>query len=127
RLQPGRRGDLARVPFVGKGSPNAGTLVYPNDWNNIAAALGFSWSLPWFGKDKTVLRVGYGIGYQGRFAGGNGGTFYSTIAAVPGLTQTAVHPASASELSLLNISLPIPERAPCGQLAVSSLTQRNES
>src|SRR5205823_534332 len=113
-LQPGKRGDLTIVQFVGKGSPNSNTLVYPNDWNNVAPAVGFSWSLPWLGKDKTVLRVGYGWGYQGRFAGGNGGTFYSTIAAVPGLTQTAAHPASPSELRLLNISLPIPVRAPSG-------------
>src|SRR6185295_16372776 len=36
-------------------------------------------------------------------------------------------PATQSELSLSSISLPIPERAPSGQLAVSSLTQRNET
>jgi hypothetical protein len=56
---------LTRVQFAGKHSPNPDALWYQDDWNNIAPAVGFSWSLPWFGKDKTVLRAGYGISYQG--------------------------------------------------------------
>ena len=36
-----------------------------NDRNNFGPAVGLSWSLPWGGKDKTVVRAGYGISYQG--------------------------------------------------------------
>jgi hypothetical protein len=127
-FRPGQRGDLMTLQFVGKNSPNPDIKVYPDDWNNVAPAVGFSWSLPWFGKDKTVLRAGYGIGYQGRFAGGNGGTFYSTLAAVPGLTQTAQHFATTiDELKLTNIVLPIPERAPSGKIEVAPLTSRSQS
>ena len=48
----------------GKNSPNPDKQLYKNDWNNLAPAVGLSWSLPWFGKDKTVLRLGYGVGYE---------------------------------------------------------------
>jgi hypothetical protein len=36
--------------------------VYPNDWNNFAPSIGFSWNVPSVGK-TTVLRGGYGISY----------------------------------------------------------------
>ena len=67
--RPGERGTDTLVEFVGKNSPNPEKLLYNNDWNNIGPSVGLSWSLPWGGKDKTVLRAGYGIAYQGRFAG----------------------------------------------------------
>ncbi|MGH9838663.1 MAG: carboxypeptidase regulatory-like domain-containing protein, partial [Blastocatellia bacterium] len=64
-FQPGlRKGDLTKIQLVGKNSPNEKTRLYDNDLNNFAPAAGFSWSIPYFGKDKTVLRVGYGIGYE---------------------------------------------------------------
>src|SRR5262249_60304638 len=53
------------LQLVGKNSPNPDTLFYQNDRNNFSPAIGLSWSLPWGGKDKTVLRAGYGISYQG--------------------------------------------------------------
>jgi hypothetical protein len=63
--QPGlMKGSLTNVELVGKHSPNPDKKLYNDDWNNFAPAVGFSWSLPWFGKDKTVLRAGYGIGYE---------------------------------------------------------------
>ena len=65
---------LACQRSTGEDHSNEAVSGHPksDDWNNFAPAVGFSWSLPWWGKDKTVLRVGYGWGYQGRFAGGNG-------------------------------------------------------
>jgi hypothetical protein len=125
-FKPGQRGGLTQMELVGKNSTHPDKQVYQDDWNNFAPAVGLSWSLPWFGKDKTVLRMGYGWGYQGRAAGGN--TLFSTLSAVPGLTQTAVHVTTTpSELNLVNIVLPIPERAPGGKIFTSSLTQRNET
>jgi hypothetical protein len=56
---------LTTVQFVGKNSTHEGILSNKNDWNNFAPAVGLSWNLPWWGKDKTVLRAGYGISFAG--------------------------------------------------------------
>src|SRR5262249_48209456 len=53
---------LTATEFVGKDSPNSGKLVHPNDWNNIAPSLGFSWAVPKL--RNTVIRGGYGINYS---------------------------------------------------------------
>jgi hypothetical protein len=63
--QPGlENGFLTRVQLIGKRSPNPNTRLYGDDWNNFAPAVGVSWSIPYFGKDKTFLRAGYSIGYE---------------------------------------------------------------
>jgi hypothetical protein len=54
--RPGIRGGLTRMEFVGKHSPQPDKKLYRDDWNNFAPAVGLNWSLPWFGRDKTVLR-----------------------------------------------------------------------
>jgi hypothetical protein len=60
---PGATGGALTVfEYAGKHSPNPSVLVYPDDWNNFAPSLGFSWNVPWFTK-TTVLRGGYGITY----------------------------------------------------------------
>ncbi|PYS38599.1 MAG: hypothetical protein DMG14_17075, partial [Acidobacteria bacterium] len=54
--QPGfMKGSLTTPEFVGKNSPNPNKQIYNDDWNNFAPAAGLTWSLPWLGKDKTVL------------------------------------------------------------------------
>jgi hypothetical protein len=55
-------GSLTVFEFAGKHSPNSSELIIPNDWNNFAPSLGFSWNVPWFTK-ATVLRGGYGLTY----------------------------------------------------------------
>ncbi|MBI4473482.1 MAG: carboxypeptidase regulatory-like domain-containing protein [Acidobacteria bacterium] len=63
--QPGRmNGSLTRIELVGKNSANPKAQLYGDDWKNFAPAIGLNWSIPYFGKDKTVLRVGYSIGYE---------------------------------------------------------------
>jgi hypothetical protein len=57
-------GSLTQLQLIGRNSPNPSVQPYNRDWNNFAPAVGLSWSLPWFGKDKTVFRMGYGIGYE---------------------------------------------------------------
>src|SRR5262249_51468140 len=52
-------GGITTVQFVGKNSPNPDKQVFNDDYNNFAPSFGFSYSLPWFGKDKTVIRGGY--------------------------------------------------------------------
>src|SRR5439155_4896079 len=107
------RGGPTVLQLVGKKSPNPGTLFYQNDWNNIAPAVRFSWSLPWGGKDKTVLRAGYGIAYQGAASfnaglniasGNNPGLSYNQSLTTLGLGNAFLNFASPD--------LPIPMPAP---------------
>jgi hypothetical protein len=99
------------VQFVGKNSPNPGQQLFNNDWNNLAPSIGLSWSLPWFGKDKTVLRAGYGWSYTG------GLKTIGDITAIAQLTgtfegsgTTGIQYTSPNYLSLANIKLPIPQQ-----------------
>jgi len=64
-MRPGVRADQTTLEFVGPGSPNPDRSVYNNDWNNFGPAFGFAWQVPWFGKEKTTVRGGYQITYQG--------------------------------------------------------------
>src|SRR5215475_7383807 len=65
RFRPGASGGSPTIiGFAGKNSPNADTLIYNNDLNNIAPSFGFSWNVPWF-KRSAVLRGGYGVNYTG--------------------------------------------------------------
>jgi len=64
-FQPGRlTGSLTRLEQVGPRSANPQRKLYQNDLNNFAPAAGLAWRLPWLGRNKTVLRIGYGIGYE---------------------------------------------------------------
>jgi hypothetical protein len=54
---------LTATEFVGKDSPKPNKLVHGNAWNNIAPSIGFSWGVPYFGRN-TVIRGGYGINYS---------------------------------------------------------------
>ena len=63
--QPGRmNGTLTTIQFVGADSPNPEKQLHNDDWNNFAPAVGLSWHIPYFGADNTVLRLGYGVGYE---------------------------------------------------------------
>jgi len=65
RFNPGATGGSPTIiGFAGKHSPDPGTLIYNNDFNNIAPSFGFSWNVPWFTR-STVARGGYGVNYTG--------------------------------------------------------------
>jgi hypothetical protein len=105
--------NLAQVEFAGKNStnPNVSTNLKGDDYNNFAPAVGFSWSLPWFGKNKTVLRSGYGISYLGSLR--NFINVDSTVGTVPGMVLTSANGTGVNYVpqaytSLSNITLPIP-------------------
>jgi len=105
--------NLTEVQFVGKNSdhPDVGVNLRGNDLNNFAPAVGLSWTLPWFGKDKTVLRSGYGINYPGALR--NFITVDNTIGTVPGINLvgsggTGITYTPSTYTSLSDISLPIP-------------------
>jgi hypothetical protein len=56
---------VTTLEFVGPKTANPKKSAYNKDWNNIGPAIGFAWSLPWFGKGKTNVRGGYQITYAG--------------------------------------------------------------
>jgi len=125
--KPGVRGELTKVEFVGKHSPQPNKKLYQNDWNNFGPAVGLSWSLPWGGKDKTVLRAGYGWAFAGRFAAGGGLGVDVNVGLAPSTNQFANHPSTRNEdVDLRNIVIPIPERNPDGVLPVVPVTERNQ-
>jgi hypothetical protein len=70
-MRPNQRGDLTKLQFVGKGSPNPDIPWYPDDYTNFGPAVGFSWQVPWFGKGKTTVRGGYQMTYQINQSGNN--------------------------------------------------------
>jgi hypothetical protein len=98
------------IELVGKNSPNPERQIWNDDWNNFAPSFGLSWSLPWLGKDKTVLRAGYGWSYPGNPMFGT--AIRDVAGSVPtvqaGSTNTGLFHTQAPYLSLANISLPIP-------------------
>ncbi len=118
--QPGHlAGSPTRVELVGRNSPNPGRKLYDNDWNNFAPSIGLGWSLPWFGKNKTVLRVGYGWSYER-----NSLRILDVVAGdQPGLRE-AVTFTSASFLSLANFRLPLtPAGRPLDEVPLTDRTQ----
>jgi hypothetical protein len=113
-------GSLTRLQLVGKNSPNEDTPLYEPDWNNFAPAVGFSWALSYFGKNKTVLRGGFGMGYER-----NSLRIVDIVAGdQPGL-RTLTTFAQTSYLNLARVGLPL---TPAGQpLELVPLTDRNQT
>ncbi len=103
------------LQLVGKNSSHPNTLFYQNDWNNFGPAIGLSWSVPWGGKEKTVVRAGYGMAYQGA-ASFNAGLNVAS-GNNPGLSQTQNFASLGIGNTYFNFSssnLPIPVPAPTG-------------
>ena len=64
-FRPGAAGGaLTRVETIGPGSGNPSRQLFRPDRNNFAPHVGLSWSLPWLGENKTILRMGYSMGYE---------------------------------------------------------------
>jgi Carboxypeptidase regulatory-like domain len=93
-MKPGVRGDLMQIIYVGPNSPNPGQAIYNRDLNNFSPAVGFAWSVPWAGKDKTTVRGGYQIQYTG---GGRGFVLDTAIGNPPGSSNTANYIIPASD------------------------------
>jgi hypothetical protein len=115
-FQPGvLNGSLTRMQLVGPATDHPDLKLYNNDNNNFAPFVGFAWSLPgggawhWLtgGKDKTVIRAGYGISYQrdSIYIAHMNSAFEPN-----GLTTSPILQ-STSLLNVGNIALPIPTTA----------------
>jgi hypothetical protein len=116
-----QKAPLSQVQFVGPHSTNPGAKLWQNDWNNVGPAVGFSWSLPWFGKDKTTVRGGYAVNYMGHIGqlidlDAQAGT------SVPG-TSDSETVTSTSYLDLTNINFPLPRRKPLDTIPLTDRTQ----
>src|SRR2546426_5652288 len=119
-------GSLTKTAFTGKYSPNPDTQWYRDDWNNFAPAVGLSWSLPWWGKDKTVLRAGYGINYEGA-ANYNAGWNFSNPGQSYAQNFTRLG-LGAQYFNLTTIPIPVQQPGPdIVPLAVEPLTQRTST
>jgi hypothetical protein len=81
---------LSVIKFVGPDSPNPGVTAMPENWYNFGPAVGFAYTLPWFGEGKTTIRGGYqqtfGAASTNRSAGIGG--VEGIIANAPGATTT---------------------------------------
>jgi len=122
--QPGRlAGSLTQVLLVGPGSPNPDLDLYQGDNNNWAPAVGLAWKLPaWgriIGKDSTVLRMGYGIGYER-----NSLRLLDVVAGdLPGLREVRTF-TTASFLGLTSLRLPLtPLGRPLDPVPLTDRTQ----
>jgi hypothetical protein len=116
-----QRGDLNTVQFVGKNSPNPDIALWNNDMNNFGPAVGFSWSVPWFGADKTTLRGGYGVTYVGT-VGRASAIDAATGPSMPGVSHNATF-TSTQYLDLTNAMLPVPRNKPLQPISVADRTQ----
>jgi hypothetical protein len=54
-------GALTQLQTVGPNSANPNTQLYKNYFKSFEPAFGLSWAIPYFGRNKTVLRVGFGL------------------------------------------------------------------
>jgi carboxypeptidase family protein/TonB-dependent receptor-like protein len=115
-FQPGvLNGSLSRMQLVGPGTDHPDLKLYNNDNNNFAPFVGFAWSLPasgamhWLtgGKDRTVIRAGYGISYQrdSIYVAHMNSAFEPN-----GLTTSPIEQ-STGLLNVGNVTLPIPTNA----------------
>jgi len=115
-FQPGvLNGSLTQFQLIGPGTDHPNTKLYNNDNKDFAPFVGFAWSVPgegpfhWLtgGKDKTVIRAGYGISYQrdSLYLAHMNSEF-----APNGLTTSPVLQ-STGLLNVGNIALPIPTTA----------------
>jgi hypothetical protein len=131
-MNPGVRGDVTSMQFVGPNSPNENESIYQKDFNNFGPAVGFAWQVPWFGAGRTTLRGGYQVTFQGggrfdelqngAFVGPN--LFPGPLGAPPGSTfQAGVFPQNVyMDLTSVPAALPIP--VPVAPMQPIPLTSR---
>ena len=56
--------NLTTLEYIGKNSAHPNVQPWDSNNKNFAPTIGLSYSLPWLGRDKTVIRAGYGIAYE---------------------------------------------------------------
>lgn len=127
-MQPGQRGPLTQLQFVGPGSPNPGTSVWPKEYHNFSPAIGFAWTVPWFGAGRTTLRGGYQISF---LPGGGGrlNTLNTTLANPPGSSYDATvnQTSSLQYLDMTKLASLVPVTIPTAPMQPILVTDRSVS
>ena len=103
-LRPDNGVDLSlatTAEFVGPKTANPDKSLYKNDWNNVGPAVGFAWSVPWFGEGKTNVRGGYQITYSG---GGQAQPIDNFIFSNPGFQSNPMTMQPADGTSYFNLT-----------------------
>ena len=118
-----QRGDLSTVEFIGPESPSPDKQIYKDDWNNFGPAVGFSWSVPWFGENKTSVRGGYSLVYQGGGRGLDLDTALTTNLPGIGDAQTGFIPTTFTNLATLN--LPLTRNVPLQPVSITQARTSN--
>src|SRR5262249_4765860 len=123
-MNPGIRGDLTQLQFVGPDSPNPNKTVYPNDWNNLGPAIGFAWQPTFFGEGKTTVRGGYQITFQG---GGRFSTLDPVLSNPPGSTYPGQYRGDSTNtyLDLTKLATGIPTPVPIKPMQPILITDRS--
>jgi hypothetical protein len=114
-----------QLQLIGKNSPNPGVQAWKPDHRDFAPALGLSYSLPWFGKDKTVFRAGYGVSYEKNFL-----ALLNQIYGygAPGLGQAqSVTPSTYEGLGQISLPLPIPSTPPLATIPINDNNSSTQS
>jgi hypothetical protein len=93
-------GALTQIQTVGPHSAHADQQLYKDYYKGFEPAVGLSWSIPYFGKDKTVFRAGY------TWARPMSQSFLTIDGSVPSFgTSATVSPVSAAFLNSVNLPL----------------------
>jgi hypothetical protein len=134
---------LSSIQFIGPGSPNPKVKAIPEQYTNFGPAIGFAYSMPWFGEGKTTIRGGYQQTFQRLLVNNSGeanGTdtfigqipgsqrFYETTNVNDPVFQSVINPTSgtgrAINLSDLANLVPVrPQVNPGGVLPLGARAQ----
>jgi hypothetical protein len=130
-MRPGpRRGEDLIFNFVGPNSPNEGRSVFEKDKNNFGPAAGFAWSPSFLGADRTTIRGGYQVTFQG---GSRFSPLEVPLTYPPGRIYDATYSGDANirYLDLTTVSaagvLPAPLPPGVAPMTPISLTDRSQS
>jgi len=96
---------LTEVALIGKDSKYPDLGIWPEDRNNFAPAIGFSWAPKFGGKDKTTIRGGYQISHL--LPGNSLSWIDADSGRLPGLEFNATDNGGSTYRDLTNIVLPL--------------------
>jgi len=93
-------GSLTQIQTVGPHSAHPDQQLYKEYYKGFEPAIGLSWSIPYFGKDRTVLRAGY------TWSRPVSQSFLSIDGSVPSFgTSATFSPVAATFLNSVNLPL----------------------